>query len=227
LEPRQWGGGGPLDRTVGGPGRVDCPSVGTILVVCTGNICRSPMAEGLLRHHLEARGIGSIRVQSAGVQAWDGDEAMPEAVQALREVGLDISGHLSRALDPASLESADLILAMARWHRDVVAHLDPRASARTFTLKELVSGLDAFPGHSPEAATADERLGEAVRWASQRRASGEFAEPQDIDVPDPLGLSVQTFRAVAWEIDLLCGALIDSLFGEEWREVQAVGEVAM
>jgi protein-tyrosine phosphatase len=185
------------------------------------------MAEGLLLHQLELHGIASIRVESAGIQAWDRNEAMPEAVQALREIGLDISAHLSRALDPAMLDQADLILAMATPHRDVVAQLDREAFARTFTLKELVRALDGFPGHSPEAATADERLEEAVRWASRRRASGDFTEPQDTDIPDPLGLSVQTFRAVAWEIDMLCEALIDSLFGEEWREVQAVGEVAM
>jgi protein-tyrosine phosphatase len=207
----------------GGSGRVDCPSVGTILVVCTGNICRSPMAEELLRHHLETHGIASIRVESAGVQAWNGNEAMPEAVQALREVGLDISTHLSRALDQAMLEHADLILAMAVGHRDFVAQFDREAFARTFTLKELVRALEGFPGHSPDAATADERLGEAVRWASQRRASGDFREPQDSDVPDPIGLSVQTFRAVAWEIDMLCEALIDGLFGQEWQEVQAAG----
>src|SRR5438046_637388 len=137
------------------------------------------MAEELLRHHLEMHGIASVRVESAGVQALDRNEAMPEAVQALREVGLDISAHLSRALDMAMLDQADLILAMAAQHRDVVAQLDGEASARTFTLKELVRALDDFPGHSPEAATADERLGEAVRWASRRRASGDFREPQD------------------------------------------------
>jgi len=67
--------------------------VSLILVVCTGNICRSPMAQGLLRSELEARSIADVTVESAGISGWDGAAATPEAVEALGELGIDIATH--------------------------------------------------------------------------------------------------------------------------------------
>lgn len=79
-----------------------------ILVLCEGNLCRSPIAEGLLR-----AGLGlSIRVESAGLAAREGMPPHPEAVRLLAEHGIDIRGHRSRSLTPAMALEADLILVM-------------------------------------------------------------------------------------------------------------------
>ena len=69
-----------------------------VLVVCTGNTCRSPMAEGWLNLKLAGKGW---KAESAGVAAWGGDSASPEAVEVMREIGIDISSHRNRALTRA------------------------------------------------------------------------------------------------------------------------------
>ena len=110
--------------------------MGTILLVCTGNICRSPMAEGFLRQLLQERGASTVTLSSAGVYSWDDSPATPEAVRALEERGIDISGHVARRLTRALVEEADLVLGMASDHCDAVARMVPAAADRTFTIKE-------------------------------------------------------------------------------------------
>ena len=87
----------------------------TVLFVCTGNTCRSPMAAALLRRALDKRGRSDIMVESAGLAA-DGSPASENAVSAMREWGLDLSGHLSRPVTPALLKEADVIAVMSPSH---------------------------------------------------------------------------------------------------------------
>jgi protein-tyrosine phosphatase len=98
-----------------------------ILFVCTGNICRSPMAEGLLRHMLAVRSVNWVRVRSAGTHAMDGRPAEPHAIAAARELGADISAHRARSLDRDLVEQADLILVMEQEHADLIARVLPPA----------------------------------------------------------------------------------------------------
>src|SRR5580698_10106143 len=100
----------------------------TILFLCTGNVCRSPMAEGLFRHAV--RGRGEFRIVSAGIGAVDGQPPTPHSVQAMKEIGLDISAQRSRALTTEMVRSADLILGMTHSHTDTVMLLYPSAAEK-------------------------------------------------------------------------------------------------
>lgn len=94
----------------------------TVLFVCTGNICRSPLAEALLKRALADRGL-NVTVTSAGTGAWDGAPASEGAYLVGLECGLDLSGHRARLLSRELVEQADLILTMARHHRARVDEL--------------------------------------------------------------------------------------------------------
>lgn len=94
-----------------------------VLFVCTGNICRSPLAAALLQRALEARGITEVAVSSAGTGAWDGAPASEGAYLVGLERGLDLSGHRARLLSRELVEQADVVLTMARHHRARVDEL--------------------------------------------------------------------------------------------------------
>ena len=114
----------------------------TILFICTGNICRSPMAEGLFRH--AAGGRGDFRVLSAGIGAANGQPPTPHAVAAMRELGIDISGHHSRMLTAGLAQQADYIFGMTYSHVDTIALLYPQVAEKTFLLREFDETLEPF-----------------------------------------------------------------------------------
>ncbi|MGJ9411577.1 hypothetical protein ACHAAC_02610 [Aeromicrobium sp. CF4.19] len=157
-----------------------------VLVVCTANICRSPLAELLLTARLDRR---RFEVASAGVRGWE-DHPIDESVQqqALR-LGVDGSSFRSRPLLSVHVANADLILTATREHRGGVLELDPTALRRTFTLREF-----AALGHE---VAAGPDLPELVRTAASRRSTG----PVDIDVPDPFRAEPDTHRRVADLVD--------------------------
>jgi len=171
-----------------------------ILVVCTANQCRSPMAAALLEARLREARIDAA-VASAGLYE-GGRPAWPEAVAVLRKRGLDLSTHLSARLDADVARAADLVLGMTREHvREVVA-LAPDAYPRTFTYKELVRRGEAMP-----------RLGAPLLdWLADLSAQ---REPRDLlgaaaadDVEDPIGGTRRRFRATADELDDLAARLL-------------------
>src|SRR3974390_1832838 len=114
----------------------------TVLFVCTGNVCRSPMAEGIFRHAVKGR--GDYRVASAGLGAMEGQPPSTYAVQALKELGIDISGQRSRMLSPELVEHADYIFGMTHSHVDTVMLLYPHAAEKVFLLREFDETLDLF-----------------------------------------------------------------------------------
>jgi protein-tyrosine-phosphatase len=108
-----------------------------ILLVCTGNICRSPLAAALMQRALAERGVDSVAVSSAGTGAWDGAPVSEGAYLVGLEQGLDLSGHRARLLTRDVVEQSELILTMARHHRARVDELG--GEGRVFVLGEYAN----------------------------------------------------------------------------------------
>jgi len=116
------------------------PKRDLILIICTANICRSPMAEGLLRHALEAEGapLNQLRVASAGVAAYDGEPVSDNSVKALKKVGLDISRHCSQPLTDALLDECFALFGMTSSHLDIVREARPESPVRLHLFREFL-----------------------------------------------------------------------------------------
>ena len=114
----------------------------TVLFVCTGNVCRSPMAEGIFRRAVDGR--GDYRVISAGLGAMEGQPPSAYAIQAVRELGIDIAPQRSRMLTPDLVAQADYIFGMTHSHVDTVTLLYPQAAEKTFLLREFDDTLELF-----------------------------------------------------------------------------------
>src|SRR5690554_5121461 len=116
-----------------------------VLFVCTGNTCRSPMAEGIFKKLIEERGFSrDIQVESAGLAVLGKSAANLNALKAMEEMGIDISQHSSRGLTSELLDSADIILTMTQGHKGQILMAMPQVKDKVYTLLELIDqeGLD-------------------------------------------------------------------------------------
>ncbi|MCJ7813001.1 hypothetical protein MUP95_06770, partial [bacterium] len=110
-----------------------------ILFVCTGNSCRSPMAEWILKDLLNRYGIENVSVGSAGMMTPQDRQSTNDAMMVMVERGIDISSHRSRTLTKRMVEEANLILVMEKVHRFFVEDMVPSAKEKVFLLKEYGS----------------------------------------------------------------------------------------
>ncbi|MHB1446553.1 MAG: arsenate reductase/protein-tyrosine-phosphatase family protein [Acidimicrobiales bacterium] len=168
-------------------------------MVCTANMCRSPMAEALLRRHLQERGQDAS-VSSAGLLE-DGYPAAPEVASLLADRGIDVSGHRSRRLSPDLIEASDLVLAMAREHLREAVLMVPSAFGRIFTLKEIARRGESV---GPLASGADREVWLSRLAAGRQRRDLMGHSPED-DVEDPIGGPMSAFRTTLAELDDLTG----------------------
>jgi len=114
----------------------------SVLFVCTGNSCRSPIAEGALRARVPRELRDEIDVSSAGTAGLSGMPATSLAREVSREHGIDLSAHRSTGLDQEGIRRADLILGMTRDHVNAVLAAVPEAEGRVFLLSEFADGED-------------------------------------------------------------------------------------
>lgn len=112
----------------------------SVLFICTGNVCRSPMAEGLFRHLVEEAGEEeSISVASAGIGAMDGMSPSENSQIAMQDEGIDISGQRSQMLTPPMVEDFTHIFGMGSSHIEIIRNYFPESLEKTFVLREFLA----------------------------------------------------------------------------------------
>lgn len=199
-------------------------SVFRLLYVCTGNICRSPMAELLTRAGLAARlpaaDGGRVQLASAGTGAVVGHPVDPLAAELLAGLGIDAGDFQARQLSADAVAGADLVLTATRAHRAAAVTLVPRVSARCFTMREasrLLARVD--PGDLP----ADLVARGTVLTAAAHGARGLVAvdDPADDDLTDPYGGTAEDFRRCAQQLDAALRLPVGLLVGDARRSTPA------
>lgn len=141
----------------------------SVLFVCTGNSCRSIMAEGLLRKALKELGKDYIVVSSAGTNIIDGYSPTRETIEVMKREGVNVSDYRSKSLTDELIMGFDLILVMAAHHMDYIVKRVPEAVSKTYLLKQY------------------------------GRQDGSGAG-EDLDVCDPIGASMETYKHILAEI---------------------------
>lgn len=186
-----------------------------VLLVCTGNVCRSAAGQLLLTAHLREalgeRACESIEVVSAGTAGLQGKPIHPATGRVLAELGLDARDFRARKLTAGQLSAADLVLTAAVEHRLHIAAVSPDAAARAFTLREASRLLDTLP--PVEGATVRER-GPALVRALARRADEDWSSSRvEDDIADPLGAGDAAHARAVMETDLALRAIAAALVG--------------
>lgn len=171
-----------------------------ILVVCTANVCRSPMGAALLRRSLSVAGL-DIGVSSAGVRAGDHSLSVDAlAVEAMAQRGLDISGHQPTPVSPAAVAGADLVVAMTRHDLREVVVASPEAFGKTFTWKQVI--------RKSAETSCDPGWQSWMNALNQGRSARDLLTPEPADdIPDPYGRPLADHVACADELATLADQL--------------------
>ena len=169
-----------------------------VLFVCTGNVCRSPMAQFLLH----AAAGEALTVTSAGMHALVGEAMDPPSAAVLAERGIDASGHRARQFEIPMASHSDLVLTAERTHRDRILTEAPTLYRRVFTMNEyarLARPIEGAP------------LAEVVAAAAGRRGVAEVVADSADDITDPFRGTVAQARAVADQMRVVVHAVLATL----------------
>jgi protein-tyrosine phosphatase len=178
-----------------------------ILFVCTGNRCRSPIAEEQLRQL--SKGL-PVKVGSVGLLDLGLAPALPEVLEVGRSVGLDLSSHRARHLASVDLSNVDLLVGLERSHVAAAVVEAEVPYEKAFTLKEIVRLLRSVDPPR-EASDSVQRARALVRAAHELRQKDTAFVPGE-DIEDPFGGPRQAYVEMAHTVGELCRALIGALF---------------
>ena len=174
-----------------------------IVVLCTANVCRSPMAAALLALRLSGLGV-TAPVRSAGTVG-GGDPPFPEVISVMAWYGIEIASHRSRVACAADLACANLVLAMARDNLRNAVTIEPEVWPRAFTLKEMVRRAEQIGPRRPGELFAD--------WVSRahtgRQRTSLLGDSAEDDVTDPAGMSLRAYADTASLLDRLVSRLAE------------------
>ena len=192
-----------------------------IMFVCTGNICRSPMGELLLKRYLEGTSIG---VSSAGTRGLPSQPMDPSSAQLLRAVGIDPDAFRSRRLTTDMANSADLILCFEQQQRESIVILAPSTVQYTFLLTDFanMSKYCAACG-MVEGRTVQERLESIMRASTLIRP----LLPAAPDIPDPVGQSFDKFEEAAKQTNRELRSILKALRKHSLVSSTPSGEIAL
>lgn len=153
-----------------------------ILFVCTGNTCRSSMAEGIFKFMLQKKNIENINVSSAGISAFEGEAANEKAIYTLNKKGIDIKNYRARQLTREIINESDLILTMTSSHKIMILNTVPEHSGKVYTLKEYACIVD------------DEEI-----------------SSKNLDIADPFGAGYNVYEISAEEIEEQLKKIINNI----------------
>lgn len=154
--------------------------INNILIVCTGNTCRSPMAERLLKQMLNEKNHQNVQVHSAGIFSFNNTPASPNAILVMAEYGIDMTDHVSQPITEKLVREADLILVMEEFHRNYLSEKFPEVSHKIKLVKEYL-----------------------------------FNHTGSLDIIDPIGKDITTFRQCAKEIRECLLKFVEQTFSNE------------
>ena len=174
-----------------------------ILVVCTGNVCRSPYMERVTQKIVdEAWGAGAVVVRSAGTGALVGHPMDRGTEEILSASGVATEGFVARQIVKELVSSSTLVLTATRAHRGPVSSLHPRALRYTFALGDFVHLADHIADEEmPRTEDAAEWMTQIIQLVAQRRGHVAPLAPEDVDVVDPYRRGREVFRQMAEQLD--------------------------
>lgn len=181
----------------------------TILVVCTANICRSPMAEGLLRKRLES---APRFVVSSGGFLPGGRAVDPFAARAMAALNIDVDKHRSRQLNPEVLRRASLIITMTSDHVRQAVDMAPQSWPRLFSLSDLAGRMSAV-GPRREGEEFADYVGRLHFGRTAAAAMSAMSAGATGDIADPYGESLSAFERTALQLDRYSALVASSILG--------------